>query len=480
MPLLPVNINTKSNPSRYKQGGDAQLINAYVEQTGEEGKTNWAIYAIDGLQAFARVPDTGGIRAMLTVDNYIYFVTTKNLWRADTLGNTTLLGTLDDISATGPVYMERNRKTDPDVAVVSGGAMYYYNKNNTPSLVKKVTSSASTLPTSPTSLSFVDGYFVTTNGKNVWEISPLDDAINWIATDYARGDANPDNIVRVAAMQRDAVILGEVSTEFWRNTGAADFPFERVATNEYGCLSPDSVLITMQGLTWVAHDRTVRVLSGYDGQRISTHAVERDIQSVSDPENIRAATWTAAGHSFYAISSSSWTWVHDSTTNLWHNRKSTVDGEDQPNWRIVKVEELAGMYLAGDRNNPVLYKMSQDYFKEDLDPIKLKITLPPVHAYPKRLTFNSFYIDMEKGVGTGSAGALEDQAPEVILRWSKDGGYTFGSERRLKLGAQGARTKRIRTYRLGQSNPDGYVFQLEAPTKTVRAIYQCMAEVDSE
>lgn len=477
MPLVPVALSNKTNPARYKQGGAAQLLNAYVEQTGEEGKTNWAIYAIDGLQAFAKVNDTGGVRALLTVDGYVYFVTTKNLWRSDTLGNTILLGTLDDISATGPVYMERNRKTDPDIAIVSGGAMYYYNKNNTPTLVKKVTSPG---PTTPTSLSFVDGYFITTNGKNIWEISPLDNSINWDPNDYGRGDANPDNIVRVAAMQRDAVIFGEVSTEFWRNTGAVDFPFERVATNEFGCLSPDSALITMQGLTWIAHDRTVRVLNGYEGQRISTHAVERDIQSVTDPENIRAATWTAAGHSFYSISSSSWTWVYDSTTNLWHTRKSTINGEDVPYWRVIKVEELAGMYIAGDRNTATLYKMDSEYLKEDLDPIKVKVTLPPVHNYPKRITINSFHVDMEKGVGLSATGDVEDQNPAVILRWSLDGGYTFNAQRSLSLGKQGARTQRIRTHRLGQSSPDGFVFQLEAPSKTIRAIYQCMADVDSE
>lgn len=473
MALVPINLTTKTNPARYKQGGNAQLLNCYVERTGEEGKTDWAIYAIDGLQGWARVTGyPSGVRALLAVDSWLYFIIGTQLFRANAVGNVTALGGMN-ISLTAPVYIERNRRSpDPDVAIVCDGLMYYYRTS-----LQQVTD-VDLL--APTSLSFVDGYFVIGTANNKWQIGAIDDASAWDGLDYARADANPDAIVRVASMQRDAVIFGEYSTEFWRNTGAADFPFERVATNEYGCLSPASVVITMQGLTWVAHDRTVRVLNGYDATRISTHAIERDIQKITDPETIVSTTWTAEGHSFYALSSTEWTWVYDSVTGLWHTRTSTVDGEDQKYWRVLKVEEFNGKYIAGDKDIGALYEMSSAFLNEGGNPIKMKVTFPPVNAYPKRLTFHSFYVDMEKGVGLGSEGATEDQDPEVILRWSHDGGYTFNSERRLKLGKQGTRTQRLRTYRLGQSTPDGYVFQLEAPSKTVRALYQCSAEVDTE
>lgn len=480
MPLVPVNLTNKTNPARYKQGGDAQLVNCYVERTGEEGKVDWAIYAIDGLEGFAQVVGaSGGIRALLPIDNYIYFVSGLSLYRCDATGNISSLGSMQ-ISTTKPVYMERNRRANvntstPDIAIVCDGLMYYYRtETSTFAQVTDVDLLA------PTSLAFLDGYFIIGTQNNKWQIGAIDDASAWDALDYARGDANPDAVVRVSAQQRDAVIFGEVSTEFWRNTGAADFPFERVATNEYGCLAPDSVVITMQGLTWVAHDRTVRVMNGYDAQRISTHALEREIQKLENFDDLRATTWTNGGHSFYCLTCNDWTWVYDSITGLWHTRKSTIDGVDQPNWRILKVDEFNGIYIAADRDKPILYKMSADYFSEAGNTIKVKVTLPPVNAYPKRITVNSFYIDMEKGVGSDATGDTEDQDPEVILRWSRDGGYTFSTERKFKLGKQGTRTQRLRTYRLGQSNPDGYVFQIEAPSKTVRALYQCMADVVAE
>lgn len=471
MAIVPIALTSKSSPARYKQGGAAVLTNCFVEQIGEEGKTPWAIYACDGLQGFATAfGASGGIRAMLPVGSYLYFVAGTGMFRMSATGNVQLIGSMN-ISTTAPVYMARNRRETPDVAVVCDGLMYYY--RTTFQQVTDVDLLA------PVSLTFVDGYFVIGTTQNTWQIGAIDDASAWNGLDFERADSNPDDVVRVASLQRDAVIFGEVSTEFWRNTGAADFPFERVAANDIGCLAPDSVVTIDGTLAWVANDRTVRMLSGYDGRRISTHAIERDIESLANPETISATVWTKDGHTFYALTCDEWTWVYDTITGLWHTRRSTVDGVDLLHWRINKVAEFAGLLIAGDRDDPNLYEMSATYADEAGNPIKMMATLPPVHAYPLRLTFNAVHLDVEKGGGVG-VGAIEDVTPEMILRVSRDGGHTFAAERRLPVGKQGARTQRIRTHRLGQATPDGLVFQIEAPTRTVRALYQMQADVDRE
>lgn len=471
MALVPIALTSKSSPARYKQGGAAVLRNAFVEQIGEEGKTPWAIYACDGLEGFAAVAEAnGGIRAMLPVGSYLYFVAGTALYRVPATGAVELVGSMN-ISTTAPVYMERNRREIPDIAVVCDGLMYYYRTS-----FQQVTD-VDLL--APVSLGFVDGYFIIGTTDNRWQIGSIDDASAWDPLDYERADSNPDDVVRVASLQRDAIIFGEVSTEFWRNTGAADFPFERVAANDIGCLAPDSVATIDGTLAWIANDRTVRLLTGYDGRRISTHSVERDIEALADPTTIRATAWTKDGHTFYALTSDEWTWVYDTITGLWHTRTSTVDGVDLPHWRINKVSEFAGKLIAGDRDDANLYEMSASFSDEAGNPLKLSVTLPPVHAYPARLTFNAVHLDVEKGVGVG-VGATEDVDPEMVLRVSRDGGYTFATERRLFIGRQGQRTQRIRTHRLGQATPDGLVFQIEAPTRTVRALYQMQADVERE
>lgn len=466
MPIVPVALANKTNPARYKQGGTASLLNCYVETIGEDGKVPWAIYAADGLLGFAALTTTGGVRAVLEVDGTLYAVAGLGLYAVSANGQVTELGAMS-ISDTAPVYMARNRRSTPDIGIVCDGVMYNYRTS-----LAQVTD-ADLL--APTSLAFLDGYFIIGTANNTWQISAIDDGTAWDALDYERADANPDAVVRVAALQRDAVIFGEVSTEFHRNTGAADFPFERVAAIDLGCLCPNSVQTVDQTLAWIANDRTVRVLDGYQGRRISTHAVERDIEAVTDYSAVSSMTWTRDGHTFYAITCDAWTWVYDTITNFWHSRQSN----GRANWLANTAAEFAGTVVVGDRQTGDLYAMSREYLDEAGDPLKMVVTLPPLNAFPHPLTVNAFWLDAEKGVGTGT-GASEDVDPEVVLLWSKDGGYTFGAQRALKIGQQGKRISTIKTYRLGQTTPDGYVFRIEASTKTVRALYQAMADVEKD
>ena len=464
--ITPISLGTRSNPARFKQGGSARLINWYAENAGEEGKVPWPIYAVDGLQGFAVLPDAAGpVRAAIAVDGMLYVVAGIRAYSVTISGIVTLLGSMS-IDASSPVYMARNRRTVPDIAIVCDGLMYYIRAG----VLAQVTD-VDLL--APTSLSFVDGYFVIGTANNTWQIGTIDDASAWDPLDYTRADANPDAVVVVSAIQSQAVIFGDLSTEFHRNTGAADFPFERVTSIDIGVASAGSVQSVEQTLAFVGHDRTVRMLNGYDAVRISTNAVERAIEDLVDKSTIKSAYWVKDGHTFYAITSSDWTWVYDTSTQLWHERKSY----GLTNWNISTVTAFDGKLIAGDATTGVLYEMSADFYDEAGTALVSEIILPPVHAFPYPLIFNAIYIDVQAGVGTGQ-GDDQDVDPEIMISWSEDGGETFGNERRLKLGQQGKTTTRVRAYRLGTSKEDGRVFKLSMSAKVARAIYGISVDFD--
>lgn len=467
MTLVTIALANKSNPARYKQGGAAQLLNCYVEKIGPEGKAPWAVYASDGLQGYVNFGGTGGIRAQLRVDSNLFVVVGVSLYKVDVNQSVTLIGAMN-ISTTAPVYLERNRRATPDVMVVCDGLAYYY--RTTFQQVTDIDLLA------PTSLAFIDGYFIIGTVNNTWQAGTIDDASAWSPLSYTRADANPDAVVRVAALQRDAVIFGEVSTEFHRNTGSdPNFPFDRVTAIDIGCLSANSVTTVEQTLAWVAHDRTVRMLNGYTAEQISSPAVCRAIETVSDPSTIRGTSWVSNGHTFYSITSSDWTWDYDTSTKLWHERASY----GQANWKISCVAEFDGKLIAGDATEPILYEMGPEFADEAGSPLVMSLTLPPVHAFPKLLTFNALFIDCQQGVGTGQ-GDAQDIDPELMLEVSRDGGATFTTQRTIKLGQQGQNLIRTKTYRLGQAPEDGYTFRLSCSAKVARAFYGLMADVESE
>jgi hypothetical protein len=462
MPLIPVSLGTTSNPARFHQGGTARLVNCYAEQLGEEGKVPWPIYAADGLGGFVDLPSSsGGVRAFVVVSDVLYVVAGTSLYSVTEAGVVTLIGA---IPTTGPVYMRRNRRaTDPDITIVSDGVMYNYRTSlNQVSDVDLL---------APQSLAYNDGYMAIASTLGKWQIGAIDDAANWDALDATRAESNPDEIVTIHEYAGLLVPFGEVSTEFWDNTGDADFPYSRVATKDYGCGAKNSVAVVGESIAFIAHDRTVRLLNGFDAVRISNHAVERDIESISDRDTITATSWSKGGNQFYALTSADWTWVY--LNGRWHQMRSY----QRDNWRISKVIDFNGRLIAGDADEGTLYHMSDDFADEAGDPMIMEVVPPPVHAFPYRMRHNAVYIDVEAGVGVNTD-VDEDVDPELMLSWSDDGGATFGPERRIALGQDGQRRKRVRTHRLGTAGEDGRVYKISISAKVARGLYGLSLDVD--
>jgi hypothetical protein len=89
-----------------------------------------------------------------------------------------------------------------------------------------------------------DQYFIqdkVSSGR--FYISALGDPTSWAALDFANAEANPDNLVRVMSDHSELLLFGEVTTEFWGNSGAADFPYVRLgsAVVEWGLAARESL-----------------------------------------------------------------------------------------------------------------------------------------------------------------------------------------------------------------------------------------------
>jgi hypothetical protein len=466
---VPIALTNKTNPARFRSGGTAELVNCYAEAIGDEGKVQWCLVASDGLEGFARLDGANGpIRAMLEVDGTLWVVvgTSARLYRITSTGVVTDIGALSGFDSTGPVYMARNRRSTPDIAIVNNGLMFYY--RTTLAQVTDVDLLA------PTSLAVNDGQFIIGTANNTWQVGEIDDASAWDGLSFERADASPDAVVRVFARQGEALIFGELTTEYWTNAGLADGTgYQRTEVSEFGCLAPQSVQTVAGVVYFVAHDRTVRAISGYAPQRISTHAIERQIETLADYDSITSATWVRDGHSFYVINSAEWTFAYDTSTGTWHTRRSYGNAS----WNIGTTVTAFGKTLVGSSTEPVIYEMGPQFFSDAGQPLVMQATLPALVRPGKEITIHKVWLDLERGVGTGQ-GDSQDVDPEVILEWSLDGGATFTGSRVLKLGEQGRRTTEIETYRLGQCLGQGFVFRLTCSARVARCIYQVMAEID--
>ena len=471
MGIVPLALPSGSSQARFNQGGSAQLINCYLSPIGEEGKVKNAIYSSDGLQGFALLQGVAagqGCRAGIVVEGALYVVAGVSLYKVTTTGVQTLIGSMN-ISKTAPVFMERNRRAVPDIAIVCDGLMFYCRGD----VLAQVTDPDLF---APITLAFSDGYFGITTAQNKWQIGAIDDASSWDGLDFATADGDPDALIRIAALQAQFYLFGEKTIEVWQDSGGADFPYARSFVIPIGLLASNSVATVAETFAWVAHDRTVRLLgSGDSAQVISTPKVESDIQEVEDPSTIRAASWSSRGHTFYALTCPQWTHVYDTRMQRWHERQTYSRG----NWRIAFVVPFGTKLIAGDADTGALFEMGPQFKDDAGDPLVSSVIPPTVHAFPQRVTHNALYLDVQRGVGTGQ-GNPQDVDPEIMLEWSHDGGQTFSTQRMIKLGQQGRNLTRIRTHRLGQAPENGRVYRFSWSAKVDRALYAASADLEMD
>lgn len=450
---VPISLGTRSNPARNPQGGNAQLINCFAEEQGDDAKHSLMIYSTEGLAAFGSALAGGGVRAMLPVGSSLYSVVGRNVYAVATGGAAALIG---GIATDGPVYMARNRREPSQIGVVSDGLYYVID-----TLTKSVTEILDSDLPSPISFSVLDGYGIIPVVGGEFFLTGIDEFTTIDGLDVGTAEAYPDEIVRSMVLERELILLGEDSTEFFQNTGDADFPFTRSHATETGCLSGDSAALvdtpTRKTVIWVAPDHTVRLMSGYSSQVISTNEIEDLIKAVDVAGNastLKGFAWAHAGRFFYALTTADWTRVFDSKTGNWHTRQSY--GLNR--WRISAVASFANKIIAGDYASGQLYVMNFETQTEAGNHLVRSILTPPVHAFPYRLQFNGLFIDAATGIGTNSTDAHASN-PELMISWSDDGGYSFSTERTRALGTT-AQYKRVQPiYRLGRCGEKGRIFK---------------------
>jgi hypothetical protein len=321
-------------------------------------------------------------------------------------------------------------------------------------------------------VAFQDGYFLMNlKGTGKFFITGLNDT-TIDPLDFATAEGSPDLLLGLLCDHREVWLFGVGSIEVFYNSGNADFPFERMqgAFIEKGIAAIFSFEKVEDTVFWLGRDRAgqgiVYKAQGYQPQPISTRAVELAIQSYGDISDATAYTYQQNGHTYYVLNfpSANTTWVYDITTGLWHERVYTYQGEFQRH-RANNHVFAFGMHLVGDYENGKLYELSTSTYSDDGAPISRQRVTPHVTSELARLFYHKFQLDLEMGVGLDGAGQGTD--PQVMLRYSDDGGHSWSNEKWASIGKIGERTKRAIWRRLGQSRDRVFEITITDPVKVV-------------
>jgi hypothetical protein len=248
------------------------------------------------------------------------------------------------------------------------------------------------------------------------------------------------------------------------------------------------------GLFWLGSDARGRGIvyraNGYTGQRISTHAVEWQIQQYGNLADAVGYTYQQDGHAFYVLNfpTANTTWVYDVSTSAWHERA----GWDTSNGVFTRHRgncqmSFANEIVVGDYENGNIYALDLDVYADNGTAQKWLRSwraLPTGKNDLKRTAHHTLQLDCETGVGlnvydppeivetvlgfllaedgavittedgvplTVTSSAVLTTSPKVMLRWSDDGGHTWSNEHWASIGRVGEYGHRAFWRRLGMT-----------------------------
>lgn len=435
-------------------------VNLYCEPIESpnpgKGGSKMMMVKIPGLAVTHELPDSP-LRCLYSGDGLrVFAVSGATLYELFADGTYTALGAVE--RATSPAQIFSN---GTQLFVVSGSSGYIADGTSVEHVVDCCQGG------------YIDGYFLALDGarpgeSKTFRISALLDGKRWDALEFANVDQTPDNVQAMFVDHRQVLFLKQQTAETYWDSGDVDFPITPVQGSmaEQGTIAPWSPQRIDNTVMFLGGDErgagVVWRMQGYTPVRVSNYAVENMIQDITRaglPINDAVGmSDQQQGHAFYHLSfpSANLTLTYDCSTGLWHRRASwyAIPGE----WRCHKARyhcyALGKHYVGGGDGTGTVYQQSTA-FQDDAGEVLRWVRVTPTlaDASNKKLFFSNMFLDFQVGVGTDTLldGDGNPRQPQIIVRYSNDGGNTWGAEQLLALGKIGEYSQRVRQLLCGSA-----------------------------
>jgi hypothetical protein len=409
-----------------------RLVNFYAELAPPNSPFRGMLVGTAGLKEWKDLGRFEPVYGSITLGNFLYVVCGLGFYQIDSSKTATLKGNL---GGTPDRVMMTHNRTQITILLSNGDAYYYDTVGDTFAQITDPDYQPSS------SVTTLNGFTIfSKENSDQFFISALNDTTSYSSLDFATAESEPDNIVRVYAVNNELWIFGESTIEIWGNTGNATFPFERIRGTyiEVGCQAKFSICHDQEGIFWLGDDNSIYQGIGYQAKRISTHPIEYKIENYSVRNDAFAFFYIQEGHRFYTLSfdDADKTWCYDTTTELWHERSSRNPSNSQnERWRINSLSFFAGLNLVGDKNTGKIYELDLNTYTEDGKEIVSEVISATIFKNYSRMHSNRLTLVMDTGVGIDGSGQGDN--PEIMLQVSNDGGKTYSEEMWQPIGEIG-------------------------------------------
>lgn len=414
-----------------------RLINL-IPQVNADG-TYASIKKAEGLTLFATGMEAPVRSDSLINGGFAYVVSGSKFYRVDSAGAVVSLGT---VNGSGRAKLAANAiPGDSQIVILNGsGVGYIYSV----ALGLILISDPDFFPSSSVTV-LNERFWLVRDDTNEFFGSDVSDGTAYNPLTFAAAEESPDQMKAVISKKSALFNIGSRTIEYWQSINDVTLPVRRVngQSKEWGILAVDSLADVNDFFAFLADDKTVRMMSGTELTEISDLDFTLKVKGNGTAEYPGFTKFDDAFGFFVdgpvrstyylTFPSEGWTWGYDIKTGLTHTRES----EDLGFWRANSAVQFNANIICGDAIEGKLWTLDPSNMTEDGE-ISRTTLISEFISNERDMTIPLIEIDMEVGKTTDPSAD-----PQMIVYYTKDGGYTWTKKSPISLGKYGNHRARV-------------------------------------
>lgn len=449
MVMQPIPLGYQSYKSRSLAIQGQRLINMYSEKMPDNSIYPYMLISRGGLLEQVDFGTDAPIRGMRVFNGFLWVVCGFKVYRVDTGLNITEIA--DITNDTKPVMMEDNSL---QLAILTNDNDYYvFDGDGTPV--------ATAIPFIIGSITFA-AQSIIANKLNTREfyLSDVGDAATFDLLTVLTAEQSSDLIIRVYFAGNSLYIFKERSIQFYYFDTVSGLLRTDIGRNlsTIGIAGKLAVCQIDETVFFVGNDRILYAFLNFKAQKISTFAIDNELQLMESIDDCVLSTFCESGHKFvmFNFPTGQQTYVYDTGEGLFHERYTY----GRTDWNVIAPTVFDGFLFLGDKSISKLYRLSSVVYRDGIAvPIERIVHTPTISKNRKRLFFKKIQLDFDEGLGEVTG---DDVDPQVVMQYSDDGSRTFNNELWRSMGAAGKFQTRAIWYQGGAAYERVYRFSCSA------------------
>ena len=295
----------------------AQVTKNWFPEINLETSVTVSLQPFPGAVLFSS--GSGQDRGMTEWGGMVYKVTDTTLYKIDSAGAQTSVGTISGIKrCTFPASTEF-------LVIVTSGLAYKYDGN----VLAQITDADLE---SPDYGAYLNQQWIYQGKGARFAVSDAGQPGQINGLNYAAAESEGDDLVRPYVFNQTLYLFGERNTETWYNSGVGNPPFDRIEGGivQKGLAAADSVSSNDRFIYFLGDDRLVYRLSGAQAQSITTIPIAATFQDYTSISDAIGFCFQFNGQDFYLIQISGETWVFNETAGGWFQLTAGINEAQHP------------------------------------------------------------------------------------------------------------------------------------------------------